>query len=267
MMPLITVGSFQLYTYVLVYSLAFFVFTSLTLRAVRGEDSESSRVRLGLISSAVAFMVGMILPGLIQSLAESLRTGQPLQPPQSRVYYGLAASLLVVVWVNRGRTLADIYRDLDRFIPYFPLAYAIGRLGCLAAGCCGGAETTSVLHMYMPDEHGHWANRYPTQLMSGGIQLALALLLFWLLRWRDRQQVKRGFVAWLNRPGVILYGYLIAFCLERFALDFLRMDYYPILGVFSLPQLLMLAGLGAAVAGLAQVKPPTHIQNSGKVRA
>ncbi len=255
MLPFITIGSLEIETYPLVYALAFFAFTSLALAAVRGSDNESARTRVWLLLSAMAFMVGMYLPGLVQAWIESLRSGGPIGPVQSRVYYGLAAGLLVTIWYNRGRTRAEIGAALDGIIRYFPLAYAIARLGCLAAGCCGGAETGSALGMYAPDDHGHWANRYPTQLISAGVQLGLFVLLAWLTRWRERHPGTSGPRAWLNRPGTIFYIYLLAFCLERFSLDFLRYDYRPILGPLSLPQLLMLAGLAAAALGLARVKP------------
>lgn len=256
MLPTITLGSSQISTYVLMYSLAFFVFTSLSLADLRGgigDPRKDNLVRFGVLAVAVAFMAGQYIPGLFQSLLESARTGQPIAQPQARVYYGLATAVLTGIAIGRGRLSgADLYRIADRIFVYFPLVYAIARLGCLAAGCCGGAETDSALGMHAPDDHGQWANRYPTQLMSGGVQLGLFVFFFWLSRWREKPPIQGGWKAWLNRPGAIFWLYLLAFAVERFSMDFLRYDYRPLWGPLSLPQLLMLAVMAGAAVWLTR---------------
>ncbi len=252
MLPFIHIGAARIPTYPLVYALAFFIFTSLSLAQVRGSDRYASRVRLGLLACAAAFMVGVYLPALVQLIIERLGPGQPSGPFEPRVYYGLAAAVLAGIWVNHGYPRVELIRNLDRFIIYMPLAYAVARLGCLAAGCCGGAETDSILGMHAPDDHDQWANRYPTQLLSGGAQLALFVFFFWLSRWREKPPTQGGWKAWLNRPGALFWLYLLAFAVERFLMDFLRYDYRPIWGPLSLPQLLMLAVMAGAAVWLAR---------------
>jgi len=47
-----------------------------------------------------------------------------------------------------------------------PLAEAIGRWGCLAAGRCGGWVSDSRMALYLPNTEGIWATRYPTQMLA-----------------------------------------------------------------------------------------------------
>jgi phosphatidylglycerol:prolipoprotein diacylglycerol transferase len=147
--------------------------------------------------------------------------------------------LTVLLYARRCRL--DLLAALDNLLPVFALAYSLGRLGCLAAGCCGGRPTEAALSLYFPDEHGVWAHRYPTQIISSVFQL---LLFLWLAR-------ARPWPAWLNRRGARAATYALLFCVERFTLEFLRADYRPLVGPFSLPHLWMLAGMAAVIGAVA----------------
>lgn len=49
------------------------------------------------------------------------------------------------------------------------------RVGCLLNGCCAGRPTERWFALYLPDVHGVWRRRLPTQLLEAGFA---ALLLF-----------------------------------------------------------------------------------------
>jgi phosphatidylglycerol:prolipoprotein diacylglycerol transferase len=58
---------------------------------------------------------------------------------------------------------------------------AFTRIGCLMHGCCAGRECTSRFGLYLPDIHGVWKNRYPTQILE--VAWAVILLATGLTVW------------------------------------------------------------------------------------
>jgi phosphatidylglycerol:prolipoprotein diacylglycerol transferase len=89
----------------------------------------------------------------------------------------------------------------------FPLAIAvaIGRWGCFFNGCCFGTET----HVPWAVDFGDGRPRHPTQIYESLFHLAMAIVLWQLLR--------RGLLRWQR-----LKLYLIAYCLFRFTTEFIR---------------------------------------------
>jgi phosphatidylglycerol:prolipoprotein diacylglycerol transferase len=106
----------------------------------------------------------------------------------------------------------------DAFSPGLALGHSIGRLGCFAAGCCFGKPT-----------HHFWGvtftNRLaalnsgtplnvplePTQLFESAAELAIFVLLSWML-------VRKRF------DGQIFGAYLFLYGVARFFLEFWRDD-------------------------------------------
>jgi prolipoprotein diacylglyceryl transferase len=54
------------------------------------------------------------------------------------------------------------------------LGMAFTRIGCILNGCCGGRPSDAWFALSLPDHHGIWQRRIPTQLM----EMAFALVLF-----------------------------------------------------------------------------------------
>jgi len=240
MLPVLRIGGWSAPTYAVAYVLAVLVAGSLAWRQLGRLGADAPRWRAGLPFVVLALLLGLFLPPWIEGYVRGWLTGRPPQPTAIRVYYGLGSALLAVLLYVRLRRL-DLLAGLDTLLPVFALAYSLGRLGCLAAGCCGGRETDSFLHLHLPDERGVWADRYPTQIISSACQF---LLFLWLAR-------PRAWPAWLNSRGARSAVYLLLFCTERFTLEFLRADYRPLVGPFSLPHLWMLAlaAVGVALVG------------------
>lgn len=93
----------------------------------------------------------------------------------------------------------------DRFATLLPFTFAIGRVGCLATGCCRGIPW-----------HGPWAitysdgiPRHPTQAYELLFQLVVGLIFLALLR--------RGLLF-----GRLFSVYLIVYGVFRFGIEFLR---------------------------------------------
>lgn len=90
------------------------------------------------------------------------------------------------------------FSDLKLLIPGLILGHAIGRLGCLLAGCCYGAPTQGIFSIHL-----HGTDRYPVQLYES---LGLVFLFF----------------LYKKHPQISFY--LLGYSFLRFGLEFLRGD-------------------------------------------
>jgi phosphatidylglycerol:prolipoprotein diacylglycerol transferase len=242
MLPYIQIGPITLGMYPLMYTIAILVGGTVLYFRPPGCPIPDSIRRKVEILVVTAILVGLAIPVVVDVFIQWLATGTPPGELAMRVYYGLGLGLLTG-WIFMRHYRLPFLPGTDSGLPAFALAYSIARLGCLAAGCCGGMETDSFLAVFMPDNHGHWTMRYPTQLMSGAVQLLLFGVMLRLDSWLRAHRADTSLPAWLRAPGVITFGYIFFFCLERFSLDFLRYDHQPVIGMFSLASIYMLAGM------------------------
>lgn len=132
---------------------------------------------------------------------------------------------------------------MDAIAPALALGHAIGRVGCFAAGCCYGRETSLPWAVIFTSPlAARWNNTpldvplHPTQIYESGVELAIFIFLMWLLS-RRRQ------------PGEIAGAWLFLYGLARFLMEFLRGDGgrgHVFGGALSFPQavavLMVLAG-------------------------
>jgi phosphatidylglycerol---prolipoprotein diacylglyceryl transferase len=118
----------------------------------------------------------------------------------------------------------NVLRLLDIVAPVLALTEGIQRIGCFLNGCCYGRETSGFLGFYLPSTHGYWADRYPTQIITGIFCLALFIGL-----WKRRK----------TKPfeGSLLLYYLVIYDSGRVVIDFLRGDEPVVLGMLTAHQL------------------------------
>lgn len=113
----------------------------------------------------------------------------------------------------------------DLIVPGLALAQGFGRIGCLLAGCCYGAETSSAIGIVFPE--GSLAPvgvpLYPTQIFSSIFDFALALFLLW---YGNKSKEK----------GKTLSMYMIIYSIGRFFVEFLRNDPRGNVGALSTSQ-------------------------------
>jgi len=157
----------------------------------------------------------------------------------------LGAGTAATAWAAaRGERVGDW---LDAAAGAAPLAQAIGRLGCLSAGCCYGRPTDSWLALRLPDTSGTVLPRYPAQLIASAADLGIlaAVLL------AERRLARRGRAA----PGALFALYLALYAVKRFLLEFLRGTALPVLLGLTWAQLVAAVLLaGAAAGGLAALR-------------
>ncbi len=131
--------------------------------------------------------------------------------------------------------------------PAIALGEAIGRWGCLAAGCCYGKPTDGPLGITFTDPFANQAVGTPLNVPLHPTQIYLsinAFLMFLVLQWAYRRRTFDGEVFWL---------YLLLYSVTRGIIEIWRGDLvrgFVIPGVFSTSQFL---GLLTAIASLAML--------------
>jgi phosphatidylglycerol:prolipoprotein diacylglycerol transferase len=116
----------------------------------------------------------------------------------------------------------------------------LGRVGCLLHGCCSGRATEGRLGVWLPDHHGRWLRRYPTQMLESAWA---TLVLAGTLALRPDSP----------RPGTVFAGVVAAYAAGRLVIETTRASARPererwVNMGFSV---LLIAAAGVAVAVLA----------------
>lgn len=122
-------------------------------------------------------------------------------------YGGLLFGLLGAVF---GAKLAEValLSYEQAIVPFLPLAYGIGRLGCFFAGCCYGFPYNGPLAVTYPHSS---CPRFPVQLLDAVFSILSFLFLL-------------AFSQKTRKKGTLLLIYLLVYAIQRFFLEFLRGD-------------------------------------------
>ena len=133
-------------------------------------------------------------------------------------YGGLILAVLVAFWYMRRHRL-PLWQTCDVFAPGIALGHAVGRLGCLAAGCCFGKPSSVAWAVTFTNPQaatnvGTPLNvpLHPTQLYESAAE---ALILALLLATERRGRTYPGRTFWL---------YMLMYAVSRFLIEFYRGD-------------------------------------------
>jgi phosphatidylglycerol:prolipoprotein diacylglycerol transferase len=240
MIPFLTVGPFSISTYALLYSLMYLVigvYGFIRLLRLPFPPQVLGRAMLLVI---LGLFLGSLIPTFGYTFWNWFKTGTLVWHGPVRVIGGMVAAISTSYFYLRHHKI-PIGRAFDLGGLPVPLGLAIGRLGCLAAGCCGGAPSDSLPAMALPDINGVWAAPYPTQLISFGANLAI---FFILLGWERYGTNKVGAKKGYPFDGFLFLFFLELYFIKRFLVQFLRNDNLPLIGPLSGTQLFFLAGIG-----------------------
>ncbi|HQR44720.1 MAG TPA: prolipoprotein diacylglyceryl transferase [Thermoanaerobaculia bacterium] len=240
---LIRIGSFALPSYGVALACAFLASIALLRRrapsfGVRPDDAADVAIWLLLSGLLGAKLLLLIVEGprYLQSwdaFVEFLRSGGVF-------YGGLIGAVLALAVVLRKRHIA-FWTFTDMAAPAIALGHAIGRIGCLMAGCCWGRECSVPWAITFTDPVAErnvgvpiGIPLHPTQLYES---LGLFALCGLLLRFEKRR--------W---PGQTFAWYLGSYALLRGTIEFFRGDPRGAVlgGAVSTSQLIALAGIAAA---------------------
>lgn len=230
-------GPFTLHTYGLLVALGFLAGWVVVMRGARRAGLPAEPILdlsfLTVLAAIVGARLMYVLFNLKEYAAEPLRVFKLWEG--GLVFHGglLLAIPACFLFVRRSRLPVGVTADV--LAPAIALGQAIGRLGCLAAGCCHGVpwdppfcvtythpEALAPLHVPL----------FPSQLfafVSGLVVFAV------LVAYRPRRRV----------PGQVFWLYLVLASAARIAEDAFRSEgaKLPFLPLFSATQAIAL-GLG-----------------------
>lgn len=178
-----------------------------------------------LIGAVVAVVIGYLSAVLWQAVYNAIETGKfELNSGTGATFYGGliggAVCMLLIYFIGGKLLFKNTNEHLQWFSTFaniagicIPLAHGFGRIGCLMAGCCHGAETNSWIGMsqYIEIAQGQYAWRkvVPVQLFEAIFLFLLAAALIWMF-WKGK--------------GFELPIYFAGYGIWRFVIEYFRAD-------------------------------------------
>jgi phosphatidylglycerol---prolipoprotein diacylglyceryl transferase len=231
-------GPLTVYTYGVLLAAAYLLGLKLAMVRARTRGLDPARMLdLGIYIIIGALLGAKLLLLVVEFDQFRQNPGELLTLARSGgVFYGgLILAVVVALWYMRRHRL-PVWQTCDVFAPGIAFGYAIGRLGCLAAGCCFGAPTSVPWAVTFTDPAAR-ANvgtplgvpLHPTQIYESLAGLGILAL---LLATEKKGRPFAGRTFWLY---MLLYG------VSRFVIEFFRGDERGIVfGVLSTSQFISL---------------------------
>ena len=244
---LFELGPLALHTYGLFLAIAFIAGIWITSRNARREGINADAMwNMGLVVLC-ATLIGCKLLMLITDFsyyAANPRKIFSLETLRSMgVFYGgLLLALGAAAWYLRKRRL-PAWKVADCAAPGIALGQVIGRLGCLAAGCCYGAPTDIPWSICFTNAYAHENMGTPLNIPLHPTQIYEslgALFLFAYLTWRRSRP---------HANGQVILLYLGFYAALRFVIELFRADYRGAVfnGLLSTSQFIAVITFAAAV--------------------
>ncbi|MBW2599891.1 MAG: prolipoprotein diacylglyceryl transferase [Deltaproteobacteria bacterium] len=170
-------------------------------------------------------------------------------------------------------------RVVDMAFMHVPLAHAIGRLGCLSAGCCWG----NTLSFTLFGSHFSFTNPVPLYAILANLAIFLVLRRAYSRIYMGgvAQQAASGtlsdqtglfirireLLAWpidlIRNKGGVVGGYLVLYGAVRFFMEFIRTNKIEAFGLTQ-PQIVMLVFImtGTLILLLTQTNPRYSVSSS-----
>ncbi len=241
-------GPITIHTYGLLLAAAFICGIWVASRNARKQGIEPDSVwNMGLVIIFSALVGAKLLLFLsdYQYYSENPREIFALATLRSAgVYYGgLILAIACAAWYLRRKNL-PFWKMADISAPGIALGQAIGRLGCLSAGCCYGKPTSVPWGITFTDSYAYEnvgvplnVPLHPTQVYES----VGAFCLFWFLMKRFSKK---------HADGRILLEYIILYAAMRFVIEFFRDDDrgFVLYGLLSTSQLIAILTFLAAAA-------------------
>jgi len=242
---LITIGKFFIPTYGTLVALGFLLALWVTVRLARRAKLPAEPVTNLAIYCALAGLAGaklfMILFDL-RSYWDGSRSLLSLDTLQAAGVYqgGFLLALVTAVLYMRHNHL-PVLETSDVFAPGIALGQAIGRLGCLAAGCCWGTECHLPWAITFMNGEAKDLTGVPlgTPLHPAQLYESLADALIFVVLYR--------MMAKPHSAGTILGWYLTLYSAARFVIEFFRFHEQGLYFGLSLTQWISLVTLAAGL--------------------
>ncbi len=259
---LFELGPVTVYTYGVLLAAAYLVGLQVATTRARRRGLDPTRVMdLGILIIVAAIVGAKVLLFVVDA---RYFLDHPLEifslARSGGVFYGgLIAAVLVSFWYLRRHSM-PLWITCDVFAPAIALGHAIGRVGCLFAGCCYGRPTSLPWGVIFGDPFAAsfvgtplGVRLHPTQLYEAGAEL---LILAFLLLTERRGRYFAGRTFWL---------YVALYAVSRFIIEFFRGDERGMLVGLSTSQLISIALLPLTVVMLVRLaRRPASADEAGR---
>jgi phosphatidylglycerol:prolipoprotein diacylglycerol transferase len=245
---LLEAGPVTIYTYGVLLAAAYLLGLWLGVRRANAAGLDGNKVLdLGIwvIIAALVGAKGLLFVVDFEHFTSSREEFFSLLRSGGVFYGGLIAASLTCIYQLRKHKL-PLWQSGDLFAPGIALGYMVGRLGCLAAGCCYGKPTQVAWAITFTDPAaalnvGTPLNvpLHPTQIYEA---LAGLLILVVVLALERRPKAFAGRTFW---QFVLLYA------VSRFVIEFFRGDDRGMVSMFSTSQTISLVLAPLSVVMLA----------------
>ena len=247
MLPkLFTIGDFFLPTYGVLVAIGFLAGLWITIRLARKANLPEEKITNLVIYCALAGLAGAKLfmfffgwriywnnPGEIFTMSTLRAAG---------VYQGgFLVALLVAVQYIRHSGL-PLLRTCDLFAPGIAIAHAIGRLGCLAAGCCWGRETHVPWAIVFKNNDAREMSGTPLMVPLHPAQIYECIANLAIFAFLYRRIQKK------HASGEIFGWYLVLYSTARFIIEFYRNHEQGTFAGLSLTQWIAMGTLAGGTA-------------------
>jgi phosphatidylglycerol:prolipoprotein diacylglycerol transferase len=243
------IGRFTVHGYGLMIGLGFIAAVLVgSYLAKRRGLSENDFTNMAIFVLLFGFAGGKLLHVIVEFKAFLADPLAVLGSEGFAVYGGIITGIITIFVYCRVKKLSFI-EYIDLFAAAVPLNQALGRVGCLLAGCCYGKETTSHFSIVFPE--GAMApagvRLIPTQplMAAGNFVIFLVLTGTYLMTCPKKGSGDEAKHAYI--PGLATSGYLIMYSVGRFLIEFLRNDYRGEVGPFSTSQFIAFFTFAAGV--------------------
>ena len=213
---LFKIGNFAVPTYGALLAIAFLLSAYLLKKEAVRRDLDPEKVSETAVAALLGGLIGAkILLILVEFPVYWENPRELLGTLRSAgvIYGGVLGGLTGVIWFIKKHKL-PVWSTLDLFAPFAALGMGLGRLGCLAAGCCYGREYHGIFALHFPGPPTCPApagGLFPTQPLGFINGLLLFTFLLWLLR-------RRRF------PGQVILAFLGLYGITRGLLEQFRGD-------------------------------------------
>ncbi len=248
-------GPIYICSYGVLIAFAIIVFSWLVLRDKRRasiitRDQFYDIVFAGIVAGIVGGRTLFVFTNL--ATIDSLSSALAIWDGGFSILGSMIAMVPTILWYTvrhaiNGWALADLAAL------YAPILQAIGRLGCLSAGCCYGLPTQNWWGIQYSDAYSYAPTGimlHPTQLYSFALLLCSFYVLYCVIK------------PYAQRQGALVAWYFILASSERFIVDFWRGDreWAAVNNVLSVHQMLaLLCLLGAIVVLTYRTKHGKHV--------
>jgi len=244
---LFEIGPVTIYTYGVLLAAAYLFGLKLAMVRAKRRGLDQARVLDLGIYIIISALVGAKLLLLVTDFETFRRDPWELLTlaRSGGVFYGgFLLAVGVALWYIR-RIGLPLWTTCDVFAPGIALGHAIGRLGCLFAGCCFGKPTTRPWGITFTDPFAQTnvgtplgVPLHPTQLYEAGAEL---LILVFLLTTERTGRRFAGRTFWL---------YMLLYAVSRYIIEIFRGDERGTVGIFSTSQFISVILAPLAIAML-----------------